>query len=491
MIRSSFSSSSIFRWIRDELASRVKVIDSVSGLTRNWLQIRHSDDHIMRTSVVLISRLETPPLLLSALAIKFNGRAVFGMYRVNGKHDRIQIRGINFDFPVCAISLSNDSVYLFGKQAGETFNFRSMELLMKSFNPEMNDLFVLSLILVNVVVSMDLFWIRCSKAWKYVVYWLIQAVKTNCFLFFVWLSILTICGLPSVRPVLNACLCWMQSIACTHFAAIVRHDAAIYYHRLPVIFAAYVVSCIAVVAVRQKFFSRPGVFDDDHLFREWSPLESTILSYILFRPIGMSMPPTATLIQSNLEDGMEQLIERLAFPNLWLQDDLISNEYINSLPVWLHTEAIHPESGSNNEESADHRSSSVSESELGASSPTSKSSQPRGSCQSFQSSIPVKYSPTKSLRKRNVSAGSRSKAAAPAQVHESSQRDVGPESAAPVGSISSSECAICLETYRQNQILCGLPCGHSYHESCILSWLLRDNHICPTCRWPSNRAKIR
>ena len=488
MIRSTFSSSTIFRWIRDELASRVKVIDSISELSRNWLQIQRSDDQTMRTNVVLISRLETPPLLLSALAIKFNGRAIFGMYQVTEKQDRLQIRGIDFEIPVCAISLSNESVYLFGKHAGDTFNFRSMDLLMKSFNPEMNDLFVLSLILVNIVVSIDLFWMRCSKAWKHVVFWLIHAVKTNCVLFFVWLSILTICGLPSVRPALNACLCWLQSISSTRFAEIVRHDAAIHYHRIPVIVAAYVISCLFFAAVRRKFFSRPGVFDDDNLFREWSPLESTILSYILFRPIGMSVPPAATLIQSNLEDGMEQLIERLAFPNLWLQDDLISNEYINSLPVWLYAESSHAGSESNNEDLADHRSSSVSEfseSEQGSSSLTSN--QPH-SLSPSPHSMADKYSPSKSTRRRNASASSRLKSAG---VHKSPERDVSPESAAPVGSISSTECAICLETYKQNQILCGLPCGHSYHESCILSWLLRDNHICPTCRWPSNKAKIR
>jgi hypothetical protein len=59
----------------------------------------------------------------------------------------------------------------------------------------------------------------------------------------------------------------------------------------------------------------------------------------------------------------------------------------------------------------------------------------------------------------------------------------------PHGMLHCKECAICLEHYRRHQLICGLPCGHSYHEGCIMPWLYRDNHCCPKCRWPPYKQK--
>lgn len=55
--------------------------------------------------------------------------------------------------------------------------------------------------------------------------------------------------------------------------------------------------------------------------------------------------------------------------------------------------------------------------------------------------------------------------------------------------IETTECAICLDKYQVSVNICGLPCGHNYHQKCILTWLLRDNHHCPICRWPAYRDK--
>ena len=59
----------------------------------------------------------------------------------------------------------------------------------------------------------------------------------------------------------------------------------------------------------------------------------------------------------------------------------------------------------------------------------------------------------------------------------------------PPGIIPMTECAICLESYKFGVLLCGLPCGHAFHQHCIMGWLQRDNHCCPVCRWPPYKAK--
>lgn len=59
----------------------------------------------------------------------------------------------------------------------------------------------------------------------------------------------------------------------------------------------------------------------------------------------------------------------------------------------------------------------------------------------------------------------------------------------PEGMLATTDCAVCLEGYNYGSVLCGLPCGHNYHQRCILAWLQRDNHHCPVCRWPAYRTK--
>lgn len=59
----------------------------------------------------------------------------------------------------------------------------------------------------------------------------------------------------------------------------------------------------------------------------------------------------------------------------------------------------------------------------------------------------------------------------------------------PAGMLPTTDCAVCLESYRWGTVLCGLPCGHNYHQCCIMVWLGRDNHHCPVCRWPAYKSK--
>merc|ERR1712216_922260 len=42
-------------------------------------------------------------------------------------------------------------------------------------------------------------------------------------------------------------------------------------------------------------------------------------------------------------------------------------------------------------------------------------------------------------------------------------------------------CAICLEAYRDDELLTALPCSHVYHVECLTRWLQRSSH-CPLCR---------
>lgn len=59
----------------------------------------------------------------------------------------------------------------------------------------------------------------------------------------------------------------------------------------------------------------------------------------------------------------------------------------------------------------------------------------------------------------------------------------------PQGTIHCLECVVCLENFACKELLMSLPCGHAFHQQCIVVWLMGSRHCCPVCRWPSYKNK--
>ncbi|KAG6611550.1 zinc finger protein [Phytophthora cinnamomi] len=47
---------------------------------------------------------------------------------------------------------------------------------------------------------------------------------------------------------------------------------------------------------------------------------------------------------------------------------------------------------------------------------------------------------------------------------------------------SHTECVICLSDYEKDDKVISLPCGHTFHKDCGMTWLVEHN-VCPTCRY--------
>ncbi|MBA0806918.1 hypothetical protein Gohar_022758 [Gossypium harknessii] len=44
------------------------------------------------------------------------------------------------------------------------------------------------------------------------------------------------------------------------------------------------------------------------------------------------------------------------------------------------------------------------------------------------------------------------------------------------------ECAICLDEFVKGEEVASIPCGHGFHNGCIIKWL-ETSHLCPLCRY--------
>jgi E3 ubiquitin-protein ligase RNF103 len=509
----------IIDWIHKQLATRVISIQSIEDLHQNWLQSqKDSINTINDIKLVFISSLATPPLILSALAIKFSGRIKFGLFRVDSKKKKSLIAKLDKRIPSYIIVLS-DRHYIYGLKAGENIKYRSMELLLRTLKPEMNDLFLLSLLLTNISVGLYFFWMKCSKLWKHIIYWFMHFVKYNCILFLIWLIILTLYKFPLMEHLCTYGYYVCQYLATTRIATLIRYDLQ-HYYKIQFLLFAFISHGLLLGLIRRKLISSSTDDNDDHLvFRDWTPWESTLLSYILFRPITMTSfrSMANTSIDLNLEEGMELLIERLAVPNLWLQPELISTDYIKDLPVWSHQNDKCDQKDSELSESDDSSVTLESNNEMRTHSESETCTYTKSKLENAKTSQSINSSHIGSDHfDKECSSSSRTKIRPNSKVKLTSNGDKfedrrqqkcqlnnnqknsnetegsdenSNKNRIPDGMMTCSECAICLEVYRKTQNICGLPCGHNYHQNCIMLWLYRDNHCCPTCRWPTYKQR--
>jgi hypothetical protein len=162
----------------------------------------------------------------------------------------------------------------------------------------------------------------------------------------------------------------------------------------------------------------------------------SLLIDCFFRPL--SFDTAHSLMDFELDENVEQLIERLALPNLWLTPT-VPTDYLKYLPVWRF------DGCSRNAESPSTRMDSLA-----------------------TGTVSINYIET---------------------TDNGPNRQRNDDPPLNMKWIPSADCAICLDKYRFTVDVCGLPCGHQFHHNCIMVWLQRDNHHCPICRWPAYQNK--
>lgn len=158
----------ILEWIRNEISHWVYSIKNFDELERDWLPTKNvSSKHgNQAVKIILLSHLLHPPLFFAALSIKYSGRVKFGMFTLS-QDDPDETTSVlknlksvfSFDLTRLPtyIVITPETLVLYGQRKREHFNFNSMHAFLRSVQPETNDVFFFSLILVNMFATFRIF----------------------------------------------------------------------------------------------------------------------------------------------------------------------------------------------------------------------------------------------------------------------------------------------------------------------------------------------
>jgi E3 ubiquitin-protein ligase RNF103 len=271
-------------------------------------------------------------MFLSVLSVKFTERVTFGMVNPDLRVNHVPLSLLKMDAKLPQyVILTPEMRYMFGSGAGEYLNYNSLALLLKTMHPEVNDVFLVSLVLVNVSCWLELSIVH-GMVLKRVGHLLWHVGKWNFLLILLWLPALAVLQLPYMACVLDSALTVLRLLGTTRPVAWVRADWLCYANNLPFIVAAFIVYALGVAIVHYKYQdATPPPPPPVHF---WTFPWDSYTSY-LFRPMSSlsSTPPASH--DYELEFGMEMLIARLAVPNFWLRPT-ISSDYMGELPVWKY-----------------------------------------------------------------------------------------------------------------------------------------------------------
>lgn len=240
--------------------------------------------------------------------------------------------------------------------------------------------------------------------------------------------------------------------------------------------------------------------EDSSTNLEWlASLWDWYTSYLLHPIASLQQVPSD---HSDWEDDPNFLFERLAFPDLWLRP-LVNMDYIKALPTWRfrvlgQQRGSDPGSHLHEETECSHSDTESTDS------PPAGPSRPPHSSRRHKRSVCTQDSDTQLCADRNMDSshccrhGNKSSSSANSAPEDAglareavSNQQHCDWSAWPCGVLQCSECVVCLENFVSEELLMALPCGHAFHQQCIVVWLAGGRHCCPVCRWPSYKKKHR
>ena len=555
--------NAISRWIRQKLHQKIETIQNFGKFRDEWLTFQNGWQE-SEVRVLLFTDQDSIPMFFSALSVKFPGRVKFGVVNEdNGSaHEWTQtlLPDTNFSLPLYLI-ITSEGAYVYGKNQGDCLTFFSMETLLKFLHPCLNDIFIFSFLVANLVSGLELIIVQGSLGQR-LRRFLWCVVKYNSAVIMLWLPLIAMFQLPYLDHLPLLGLKLSRLLATSPLGEAFRRDIFFYSQHPYILASSFLFAGIVFGVIAYKVTG--GRYEEDNEpwfnFAQMRTL-THLRSNEFFEPMFMS----------GYSGGMEIFGSRLNLPSLSLEP-VISPHYISLLPTWQYCSTLRSSDDCCHSCSCDHcnedsdgkvteNSGSPGGMDSSGQFPCSCPLDHRSSGQGYSCiasaddlldgnyhceceeharlhnlSVPV---PTHSPSISNYAASrecflpphSGSSVASSDSIRctkcsqwlqKQSFTSIGtatsngtitttqisgcelessfgcsPESQTssadcvdfPEGYLACSHCVICLEEYSTGVTLCGLPCSHVFHHSCILTWLKRDHHFCPVCRWPSFRPR--
>ncbi|XP_028815445.1 E3 ubiquitin-protein ligase RNF103 [Denticeps clupeoides] len=433
----------IFKWMTSHVASRIKTIRFSQQLVDDWYQ---QDKQPVK--MFLFAKLVQPPAFFSALSIKFTGRIEFIFVDVRNWDNVSCLDKVGVQQVPSYVLKTPEGIYRYGNSTGEFISLYAMDTFLRSVQPEVNDLFVLSLVMVNLMAWMDLFITQGATIKRFVV--LISTLGTyNSLLIISWLPILGFLQLPYLESFYEYSLKLLRYADTTALASWVRADWTFYTSHPALFLSTYLAHGLLIDYFEKK--RRCGDEDQNANNLEWlSSLWDWYTSYLVHPIASFQNYPN----ESDWDDDPNFLLERLAVPDLWLHP-LIPMDYIKNLPTWRF-KCAHVEGNVWGDHDTNFQKPSRAEPSRG----------------------------NADLEEPGDDAGGPSLGKT-----EDSWSGGEDQEAWPDDMIHCTECVVCLENFEIDCLVMGLPCGHVFHQQCIVVWLASGRHCCPVCRWPSYKKK--
>ncbi|GAA6231150.1 E3 ubiquitin-protein ligase RNF103 [Lates japonicus] len=465
----------IFRWMTSHVAHRIKTLRQSEQLMEEW---RSDPAHPVK--MFLFARLSQPPAFFSSLSVKFTGRIEFIFVDVRHWDNHSSLSEIGVTHSPAYILKMPEGIYRYGNSTGEFLSLAAMDIFLRSVQPEVNDLFVLSLVLINLLAWMDLFITQGATVKRFVV--LIRTLGTyNSILLVSWLPVLALLQLPYLDSLYGYSLKLLRYADTTTLASLVRADWTFYSSHPALFLSTYLAHGLLVDYFEKKRRCGVGSREDSTTNLEWlASLWDWYTSYLLHPIASLQQVPSD---YSDWEDDPNFLFERLAFPDLWLRP-LVNVDYIKALPTWRFRAVGLSAPPHGNKRHRRSQSSEDSSTQLSVFSSVDPSSHHQCVCPAAAAS---------SLCCCHGNGSSPSSDGAPVDCGHTpegvSTQQHCDWSVWPCGVLRCSECVVCLENFVSDELLMGLPCGHAFHQQCIVMWLAAGRHCCPVCRWPSYKKK--
>lgn len=465
----------IFKWITAHAASRIKTVYNSEHLKEEW---NKSDQY--KVKLYLFANLDKPPAFFSALSVKFTGRVEFIFVNVGNWDNMRYMTEIGISRTPSYVLKTPEGIYKYGNNTGEYISLQAMDSFLRTLQPEVNDLFVLSLVLVNLMAWMDLFITQGATIKRFVV--LISTLGTyNSLLIISWLPVLGFLQLPYLDSFYEYSLKLLRYSNTTTLASWVRADW-MFYSSHPALFLSTYLGHGLLIDYFEKKRRRNNADEINANNLEWlSSLWDWYTSY-LFHPIAsfQHFPNN-----SDWDEDPDLYLERLAFPDLWLHP-LIPTDYIKNLPTWQFQSHRHSVEEDLSEGSIESDSDSETEPSNSATCQCQALEVHTNCCTAKPLTETTDQTCSCETQKRGNPCGRNIRAYG----SYCTEDDLEPDwSVWPVNMLHCTECVVCLENFEDGSLLMGLPCAHVFHQNCIVMWLAGGRHCCPVCRWASYKKK--